>query len=216
MGHDAQYTVGEVADDDGVSAVIRMFHEIADEQSWRPGSQLLDYARASVHFAAHVGASLAGGLQLVPGSSCESLPCEMVWPDVLIPSRSARAHISIMAVRPEYRGTAQLLWPLCIEMWRYCAAHAIADISLEVTPSTYKLYLRLGWPLEIIGELRPHWGEECFLAKMGVTDVAGAMVVRAMRSHSYRHIVAMMGRPLERPSPLQRTADFETVLAKVS
>lgn len=140
-------------------------------------------------------------MQLVPAARCRTLPCELVWPEVRLPRRAQTAHISILALRKEYRGTADLLWPLCVAMWRHCAAHRIADISLEVTPDLYRLYLRLGWPLEIVGDLRPHWGEDrCYLCRMGTADVAGAMLLRTLRSAEYRDIVGLMSRPWE-PAP---------------
>ena len=180
--------------------LIEVLEGIAAELSWQPGEQLRAYSSIAIHFAAYVDSVVAGGLQLVPASLCETLPCELVWPEVRLPRRAETAHISIMAVRREYRGNAELLWPLCIAMWRYCASHHIADISLEVTPNLYRLYRRLGWPLEIVGSLRPHWGEDCFLCRMGTTEVAGAMVVKAMQSRAYRGIVGMMSELSEDPA----------------
>jgi hypothetical protein len=47
----------------------------------------------------------------------------------------------------------------------YDTSHAvdqpfIATLLIEVTPRVLPLYWRLGWPLQIRGELRRHWGEE--------------------------------------------------------
>ena len=199
---------------------------IAAELGWQPGRQLHDYQAQAVHFAAYVDGVLAGGMQLVPAARCHTLPCELVWPEVRLPRRAETAHISILALKKEYRGTAQLLWPLCVAMWRYCAAHRIADISLEVTPDLYRLYLRLGWPLEIVGDLRPHWGEDrCYLCRMGTADVAGAMLLRTLRSAEYRDIVGLMSRPWEpavlpsspcppSPPPLQPAAVSGIVVAE--
>lgn len=182
--------------------LISVLEGIAAELGWQPGRQLRSYASASVHFAAYVDGVLAGGMQLVPAALCQTLPCELVWPEVRLPRRSETAHISILAVKREHRGTAELLWPLCVAMWRYCVAHRIADISLEVTPDVYRLYRRLGWTLEIVGDLRPHWGEDCcYLCRMGTADVAGAMLIRTLRSAEYRNIVGMMSRPWELAAP---------------
>ncbi len=177
--------------------LVGLLEQIAAELSWQPGQQLRSYAPQAVHFAAYAGGLLAGGMQLVPAALCTTLPCELVWPEVKLPRRAETAHISIMALCREQRGTAKLLWPLCIAMWRYCAANGITDISLEVTPKLYQLYKRLGWPLEIVGDLRLHWGEPCLLCRMGAVDVAGAMVIKATRSPAYRSIVAMMSQPCE-------------------
>ena len=178
------------------SQLVDLLERIAAELSWQPGEQLRDFEAHAVHFAAYVDGALAGGLQLVPASLCGTLPCEQVWPDVRLPRRSETAHVSILAVRREYRGNAGLLWPLCVAMWRYCLAHGVADVSLEVTPKTYRLYRRLGWPLEIVGELRAHWGEGCYLCRMGAAEVAGAMLMKAPLSNAYRDVVGMMLRPL--------------------
>lgn len=184
--------------------LIAVLEGIAAELGWQPGRQLRDYQAQAVHFAAYVDGVLAGGMQLVPAALCrtlpsDKLPCELVWPEVRLPRRAETAHISILALKREHRGTAELLWPLCVAMWRYCAAQGIADISLEVTPDLHRLYLRLGWPLEIVGELRPHWGEDrCYLCRMGTADVAGAMVIKAMRSRSYQGIVGMMSELYEK------------------
>lgn len=215
----------QLCDTDEIARLIGVLEGIAAELSWQPSQQLHDYRAQAVHFAAYVDGSLAGGLQLVPAPLCQTLPCELVWPEVRLPRRAQTAHISILAVRREYRGTGELLWPLCVAMWRFCAAHGLADISLEVTPKTLRLYRRLGWPLEVVGDLRPHWGEErCYLCRMGTADVAGAMLLRTLRSAEYRNIVAMMSRPCEmsqrgepvsaRPaaSPLQPAAQSEIVV----
>ena len=52
-----------------------------------------------------------------------------------------------------------------------------------------RLYRRLGWPLTIIGELRLHWGEKCYLCSMGVREVADALASKAERASSYRLLV---------------------------
>ena len=182
--------------------LVAVLEGIADELAWQSGNQLRSYESTSIHFAAYVDGVLAGGLQLVPSALNQTLPCELVWPEVRLPSRDGTAHISIMAVRREYRGSVGLMWPLCVAMWRYCAAHRITDITLEVTPKTYLLYKRLGWPLEIVGELRPHWGDDlCYLCRMEAVEVAGAMLLKAPRSATYRDIVGLMSRPWDAPVP---------------
>ncbi len=199
-----EISVVQLCGADETARLINVLEGIAAELSWQPGEQLRSYQAQAVHFAAYVDGSLAGGMQLVPAPLCQTLPCELVWPEVRLPRRAQTAHISVLAVRREYRGTAELLWPLCVAMWRYCAAHRIADISLEVTPKTLRLYRRLGWPLEVVGDLRPHWGEECcYLCRMGTADVAGAMLLRTLRSAAYRDIVGMMSQPDEVSCPCE-------------
>ena len=178
--------------------LIELLEQIAADLNWQPGQQLRDYQTQAVHFAAYANGALAGGMQLVPATLSKTLPCEAVWPEVSLPCRDRTAHIAILALRPEHRGTAGLLWPLCIAMWRYCAMYGLTDISLEVTPDLYRLYRRLGWPLEIVGSLRPHWGEDtCYLCRMGVAEVAGEMMIRATQASSYRGIVNRMSLPCD-------------------
>lgn len=182
---------------DEIANLVALFERIAAELSWRPGDQIRAYASQAVHFGAYVDGVLAGGLQLMAANGCETLPCERVWPEARLPRRDHTAHIAILAVRKEHRGTTGLLWPLCVAMWRHCVAEGVEDISLEATPKVYQLYRRLGWPLEVVGDLRMHWGEDCLLCRMGVADVAGAMLVRATRSDAYRSVVGLMSRPLK-------------------
>ena len=78
---------------------------------------------------------------------------------------------------------------------------------IEATPPTLRLYRRLGWPLRIIGELRLHWGEQCYLCGMGVQDVADALVGKAQRARSYRILVDQAHRmPQVGPSTLVNPA----------
>ncbi len=229
MENQQQGAVVQTCGMDEAVQLIELLEQIAADLSWQPGQQLREYQAQAVHFAAYADGVLAGGMQLVPATLSQTLPCELVWPEVTLPRRDLTAHIAIMALRPEHRGTAGLLWPLCIAMWRYCASHGLTDISLEVTPDLYRLYRRLGWPLEIVGSLRPHWGEDtCYLCRMGVAEVAGEMMIRATHAPSYRGIVSLMSLPYEKsvsvppavlppavlpPSVLHQSNPCETVIA---
>ena len=59
-----------------------------------------------------------------------------------------------------------------MELWRSCEAQGITELWLEATPPTLAVYRRLGFPLKVVGELRTHWGEDCYLCRMGVAEVA--------------------------------------------
>ncbi len=201
MKQQQQKAVVKLCGADEENLLIMVLEQIAADLTWQPGQQLRDYQAQAVHFAAYADGELAGGMQLVPATLSKTLPCEAIWPEVTLPRRDRTAHIAILALRPEHRGTAGLLWPLCIAMWRYCASSGLTDISLEVTPDLYRLYRRLGWPLEIVGSLRPHWGEDtCYLCRMGVAEVAGEMMIRATQASSYRGIVSQMSLPCEKPN----------------
>jgi hypothetical protein len=74
-------------------------------------------------------------------------------------------------------------------MWRHCVATGIANLFIEVTPRVLPIYQRLGWPLEIQGTLRLHWGEDCYLCTLSIPDVAAGLLHRAEASLFYRQIV---------------------------
>jgi hypothetical protein len=182
-------TAGEVAE------LVNLFQLLADELGWRPGDQLHAYPRTSVYFAAMVGQELAGGLQLVVANGADPLPSRHVWPEIDLSSRTDVAHASIMALKQEYRGFPGLFTALTVEMWRHCATSGITEIWHEATTPTLRLYQRLGWPLEIVGPLRLHWGEDCYLCKMTVVAVAGNMVIKALQSPTHRETLATAVRP---------------------
>jgi hypothetical protein len=80
-------------------------------------------------------------------------------------------------------------------MWRYCRSHDIATLWIEVTPANLHLYRRLGWPLQIAGPLRPHWGELCYPCWMTIEQIDEEMARKAVRSERYRRIHFLMHRP---------------------
>lgn len=183
-----------------VDALIEFFARIAAELSWQPGDQLGVYQDAALHLAVWVGEELAGGLQVVMGAGEAGMPYRRVWPEAGR-DETATAHVTILALEKRFRGQPGLFGPLCVELWRCCRAANVERIVIEATPPTLRLYRRLGWPLKIIGGLRPHWGEECYLCAMGVREVADALAARAERASSYRVLVDQAHR-----GPLVRAA----------
>ncbi len=171
-----------------VNLLLSVFEKIATELSWQPGNQLRDCQEAAQHLAIIVEEEIAGGLQVVAGTG-NSLPFQRVWPEVEIKEASA-AHVTILALAKEYRGHPGLFWPLCVELWRWCDAQGIETILMEATPPTLRVYRRMGWPLEIVGELRQHWGEDCFLCRASVRQIERAIVEKAENSDAYRALVA--------------------------
>lgn len=168
-------------------ALIGFFERAAAELSWQPGAQLRAYRDAARHLAIMVGEEIVGGLQVVAGAG-DALPFRAVWPEISTGETRA-AHVTVMALERKHRGPG-LFWPLCVELWRWCDASGIETILMEATPPTLRVYRRLGWPLEVIGDLRTHWGEECYLCRAGVRKVEEAIVGRARRSDAYRALVA--------------------------
>ena len=173
-----------------VEALVSLFESIAEAEGWRPEGALRVWLPLSVYFAVEVGGELIGGLQLVRADSRGMLPCQSLWPEAPVGPSSRCAHVAILAIEETFRGRSGLFWRLAVEMWRYCVGEGIAALTLEVTPRVLPLYRRLGWPLEIQGELRQHWGEDCLLCTLGIPEVAAALLRRAERSPYYRAIVA--------------------------
>jgi len=167
----------------------RLFAQIADEQGWQPGVQLQTLGSTSVYLALRLGGEIIGGLQLVRSDNEFELPCLGIWPEINLDGQTDIAHIRILALSRQYRGKGDLFWLLCVELWRYCAASGISQLYLEVTPPTLRVYRRIGWPLQIVGDLRSHWGEECYLCSMRVGELADICMSRAQTSALYRRIV---------------------------
>ena len=190
-----QWTIRE--DRHEVEALVRLFEGIAAAEGWEPGEGLRLWQDRSIYFALEVQGRVAGGLQLVlpdPATDTPTLPCQSVWPEVAVSigstSSCRTAHVAVLALEEAVRGEGILFWNVVIEMWRYCVGEGITTLFIEVTPRVLPLYQRLGWPLVIQGQLRRHWGEDCYLCTLGIPEVAEALLRRAEHSTYYRQIIA--------------------------
>ena len=170
-------------------ALIENFEAIAREEGWQPGDALRAHGEEALHLGVTVEGKLVGGLQAVLGGGGRPLPYVAVWPEVEVAEPARTLHVTMMALRAEYRGNPRLFWPLCVELWRWCVREGVETILLETTPPTLRVYRRLGWPLEVVGGLRPHWGEPCYLCRNSVRQVAEALTARAARSDIYKALV---------------------------
>lgn len=166
--------------------VVQVLETIACELCWQPGEQLREFQADAVHLAVMLSGVLAGGLQAVRFCPHRPFPFRRVWPGVVVDEEHRALHVTMMALHSEYRGHFHLFWPLCVELWRTCVAQGVQTIVIEATPSTLRLYQRLGWPLEAVGDLRMHWGEPCLLCQMDVQQVAQALTLKAERSRTHR------------------------------
>jgi hypothetical protein len=173
-----------------VEALVCRLEGVAAAEGWQPGGALRHWLDRSVYFALELEGQEAGGLQLVLPDGAGTLPCQALWPEVPVGPAGGCAHVAILALEEAFRGEGRLFWPLVVEMWRYCAGAGMTALFLEVTPRVLPLYQRLGWPLQIQGELRRHWGEDCYLCTLGVPEVAEALLRRGEHSSYYRQIVA--------------------------
>ena len=172
-----------------VETLLQLFEQVASEENWLLGTQLRGYPITSRYIAAQVNNQVVGGFQVVLPDASGHLPCLVVWPEALVDASGHTAHVTVLAMRREYRGRLRLFWSLCAEFWRFCVAENIDTIVVETTPAMLVRYRRLGWPLEVIGDLRLHWGEECYLCRLDVRSVAGSMLMRSLRSSIYRALV---------------------------
>ncbi|MCX6378618.1 MAG: hypothetical protein NT023_03950, partial [Armatimonadetes bacterium] len=169
--------------------LLALFRRVAHELSWQPGEYLNAIPEQSLHFAGIADGVLAGGIQLALQDENGRLPCQQVWSELQFSKEDRLGHVTMMALAPEFRGCPGLFWSICVELWRYCVGRKLEGIILECTPPMFKLYRRIGWPLKIIGELRMHWGEECYLCQMQTVEVAGSLLMKAIRSNAYRELV---------------------------
>lgn len=190
-----QWTESE--DKQQVQGLVRIFEGIAAAEGWEPGEGLRLWQHRSVYFGLEVRGQVAGGLQLVLPDNEKpflTLPCQSVWPEVGVSAGSVpscrAAHIVVLALEEAVRGEGILFWNVVIEMWRYCIGEGITTLFIEVTPRVLPLYRRLGWPLVIQGDLRRHWGEDCYLCSLGIPEVAEVLLRRAEHSPYYRQIIA--------------------------
>jgi hypothetical protein len=173
-----------------IEALVRLFEAVAAAEGWQPEGALRRWQHRSVYFALKPQGEMAGGLQLVRPDASGTLPCQALWPEIPVDPAGGHAHVAILALEAASRGQGRLFWPLVVELWRYCVGVGIPTLWIEVTPRVLPLYQRLGWPLRIEGELRRHWGEECYLCSLGIPEVAEALLRRAEHSSYYRPIVA--------------------------
>ena len=173
----------------GIDTLLTLFERVASEQGWQPGNQMRYHTDNSIFFAAYVNGKLAGGLQLVIPDDTGLLPSHAVWPDVDLTVSKKGGHVAVLALLPEYRGSHDLFWKICVEMWRYCVTTGMEPLTLEVTPSMLNLYRKIGFPLKVVGDLREHWGEPCYLTRLDILDVAGTLLIKAVKSTTYKRLV---------------------------
>lgn len=182
--------VGRLTEPEEMEALVHLFEEVAAAEDWKPEGALRLWRDRSAYFAVEVQDELAGGVQLVLPDPTGALPYRTIWPEVPLVAPGRQVHVAVLALAPHFRGQSMLFWRLVVEMWRHCVGEGIAVLSIEVTPRVLPLYQRLGWPLKVQGDLRSHWGEECYLCTLGVPEAAESLLRRAEESLYYREIVA--------------------------
>lgn len=176
-----------------IDTLLKLFAFVAEEKGWQPGDDLLKYREQSVYFGVEQAEKLLGGLQLEFPNTEGSFSCHSVWPEVTIVTANRTAHVAILALNSACRGQGSF-WPLVTEMWRYAVGKGIDELLIECSPANLRIYRRLGWPLEIRGDRRMHWGSsETYLCSLSVRGVADAMLSR-LQVPAYRRVVDQMFR----------------------
>jgi hypothetical protein len=185
-----QIRVGRWTEAEEIETLFQFFEMVAENEGWRPDGAIRAWQPHSLYFALEEEKTLLGGLQLTLPDDQGKLPCQSLWTEVELGAPARCVHVAILALAAEARGRTFLFWRLVVEMWRSCVGRGITTLYLEVTPRVLPLYRRLGWPLEVVGALREHWGEDCYLCALRVPAVAEALLRKAERSDYYRQIVA--------------------------
>jgi hypothetical protein len=194
----AEFTLARLSTEDEIGSLLTLFADIARQEGWQPGDALTAAHDNAVHFALLNHGVMVGGLQIVMPSPSGLLPFRSVWPDVALPCTTA--HVTIIGIQTAYRGRIELFWMLCQAMWCFCADQRITTVVLEATPRMVTLYRRIGLPLQIVGDLRTHWGEPCHLTSVDIVMVAGSVVMRARHSDLFRRLVVDALQPRRQPA----------------
>jgi hypothetical protein len=172
-----------------IEQLSRVFDAVSREQDWVPEDQPTENGHASIYFAAISDGVIIGGIRLVCGNSTETLPCMAVWPELPLAARDDVAELTVLALLRAHRGNRNLIWQLAAKMWQYCVAQEIKEIWAEITPANLRIYRRIGWPFEVAGPLRLHWGEECYPCRAYVQQGFQAVVERAKKSPFFRNLL---------------------------
>ena len=67
-----------------ISGVVALFEDVAQAEGWQPEGALSRWTQRSAYFGVQVEGNLAGGLQLVLPDARGTLPCQELWPEVLL------------------------------------------------------------------------------------------------------------------------------------
>ncbi len=145
--------------------LVGLFTTVADTQGWQSGDDLPAFTRQSIHWAVWNDGDLLGGLRLTFDGPL-GFPFERVWPDHRVEARTQTADISLLCLTGDSRHYFSSFWLCCVEMIRYCNQNGIVYLYAEIPPDRLASYRRLGWNFEVTGDLRPHWGEDCYLCRM--------------------------------------------------
>jgi N-acyl-L-homoserine lactone synthetase len=167
--------------------LLSVFLKVAGEKGWNLEGQLSDYPEESRYFALIRAGQVVGGVKLVLGND-QGLPIARVWPEMQLVGRSDVAELALLAFSSDQRGSLDDLWVVTVEMWRYCASHGVREVWAELTPRNVKLYKRLGWPFEAMGQLRDYLGEASLPCRMMVDDAQLVVVERARASERFREV----------------------------
>jgi hypothetical protein len=172
----------------------RLFDDVALDEGWTPGRYLQDCAERSLFVGVSAENARIAGLQLVLEDPSAPLPLLAVWPEIADQVHWRAAEVAVLAVRAPHRGSRRLLWFLAAEVWRVCQMRSISEIWLAATERRVRQYRLLGWPLEVKGGLRRHWGEDCLPCRVRVADAEAYVRRRVGKEECFRSIVSWANR----------------------
>lgn len=176
-----------ISDPDEIIEVRNLFQQVAEEMGWQRETQERGDGTTLI-FASYAFGRLAGAIEVqMPGASGR-IPILSVWPELDLPPSLRHAELVLLALAPPFRGSAACLWSLCFEMWRHCRDIGLRTLLMEVPPRNLRIYRRLGWPLEVIGPERLHWGEPCFPCSLCLDAAAASVLEKADRFPELRFI----------------------------
>ena len=158
---------------------------------WYLEGQLSDFPEESCYFALVKSGEVVGGVKLVLGSD-RGLPITRVWPEMQLVGRSDVAELAFLAFSSDQRGNLAELWAVTVEMWRHCVLRGVREVWAELVPRNLKLYTKLGWPFQAMGQLRNYLGEASLPCRMMV-DAARQVVTNRARATGRFHDVAQQG-----------------------
>lgn len=168
--------------------VIDLLYAIEVERGMGVADHLEAYLAHSVFFAARRGGELIGGIKLVMGNP-DGLPIHEVWPELGLVGRADVADLSLLALRGGRRGDLYAVGCLLNAAWQYCRERVVSEVWAELPLRNIKLYQRMGFPFEVVGEARDYWGTPHVPSRVALDTFAEVVAKRTAVSGLYRRIV---------------------------
>lgn len=168
--------------------VIDLLYAIEVERGLDVADHLEAYLDHPVFFAAMRNGELVGGIKLVMGNP-EGLPIHEVWPELNLVGRTDVADLSLLALRGGRRGDLYAVGSLINAVWVHCRECGVSEVWAELPPRNIKLYQRMGFPFEVMGEKRDYWGTPHVPSRVVLDKAAEVVAERTAISGLYQRVV---------------------------